>query len=79
MNCEELKRRLIDLESYLIRIDWDIQDTELALKIDKYYGIERPSVKMHYEWLKRKKAEVEQEIRAAREQLSVCMQQGHGN
>jgi len=71
-DCEELKRRLYVLESYLVRINWDLQDTELALKIDKYYGIERPSVKMHYDWLKKKKNEVEREIEELKKKLVAC-------
>jgi Arc/MetJ-type ribon-helix-helix transcriptional regulator len=77
--CEVIRRKLRDLESYLTRIKWDLEETEFAMRIDRLHGIERPSTKMHYEWLKRKKAEIEQEIRAMREQLSVCMQQGHGS
>ena len=70
--CERIRSKLRELESYLTHIKWDLEETEFAMKIDRLHGIERPSVKMHYEWLKRKKEEVEQEIEELKKKLAVC-------
>jgi len=70
--CEVIRRKLRDLESYLTHIKWDLEETEFAMKIDRLHGIERPSVKMHYEWLKRKKEEVEREIEELKKKLATC-------
>jgi hypothetical protein len=70
--CEGIRRKLRELEHYLTHIKWDLEETEFAMKIDRLHGIERPSVKMHYEWLKRKREEVEREIEELKKKLATC-------
>jgi hypothetical protein len=56
-SCSELRERLEQAKTLLHHIELDIRDTEYTLRIDS-----RDFVREHYEWLKRKRAEVESEI-----------------
>jgi len=71
--CSELKEKLEQARTLLHRIELDMRDTEQTLRVDP-----RDYVREHYEWLKRKRVEVESEIRGLERELKSCLERGTG-
>lgn len=72
-SCSELGKQLEQARILLHRIELDIRDTEQALKVDP-----RNYVREHYEWLRRKRVEVEDEVKELEQMLEVCMKRRLG-
>ena len=65
--CSELRERLEMARTLLHHIELDIRDTEYTLRVDP-----RGFVREHYEWLRRRRAEVEGEVRELERALDAC-------
>ena len=65
--CRELEKRLEQARTLLHRIELDMRDTEQALRVDP-----RDYVREHYEWLRRKRVELEDEVRELQWALNSC-------
>jgi hypothetical protein len=65
--CSELRERLEIARTLLHHIELDLRDTEYALRVDP-----RGFVREHYEWLRRRRAEVESEVRELERALGRC-------
>jgi len=65
--CNELRERLEMARTLLHHIELDIRDTEYTLRVDP-----RGFVREHYEWLRRRRAEVENEVRELEIALDAC-------
>jgi len=70
-SCSELGEQLEQARTLLYRIELDLRDTEQALRVDP-----RDYVLEHYEWLKRKRVELESEVRELERALEVCVRGG---
>jgi hypothetical protein len=66
-SCGELGERLEMARTLLHHIELDIRDTEYTLRVDP-----RGFAREHYEWLRRRRAEVEGEVRELRQVLGCC-------
>jgi len=66
-SCGELRERLEMARTLLHHIELDIRDTEYTLRVDP-----RGFAREHYEWLRGKRAEVENEVRELERALDVC-------
>ena len=66
-SCGELRERLEQTRTLLHHIELDIRDTEYTLRVDP-----RGFVREHYEWLSRRRAEVEGEVRELERALDAC-------
>ena len=66
-SCGELRERLEMARTLLHHIELDIRDTGYALRVDP-----RGFVREHYEWLRRRRAEVESEVRELERALDAC-------
>jgi len=66
-SCSELKEKLEQARILLHHIELDMQGTEQNLRIDP-----RDYVREHYEWLKRKRVEIEEEVRELKHALRSC-------
>ena len=65
--CRELEERLEQARTLLHRIELDMRDTELILRVDP-----RDYVREHYEWLRRKRVELESEVKELERELEAC-------
>jgi hypothetical protein len=66
-SCGELRERLEMARTLLHHIELDLRDTEYTLRVDP-----RGFVREHYEWLRRKRVEVENEVRELEIALDAC-------
>jgi hypothetical protein len=66
-SCGELRERLEKARTLLHHIELDIRDTEYTLRVDP-----RGFVREHYEWLRMRRAEVENEVRELEQALGKC-------
>ena len=65
--CNELRERLEMARTLLHHIELDIRDTEYTLRVDP-----RGFVREHYERLRMRRAEVENEVRELERALDAC-------
>jgi hypothetical protein len=65
--CSELRERLEMARTLLHHIELDMRDTEYTLRVDP-----RGFAREHYEWLREKRAEVENEVRELERALGRC-------
>lgn len=71
--CRELEEKLERARILLHRIELDMQDTEQDLRVDP-----RDYVREHYEWLRRRRAEVGEEVKELEQALRSCVKEGVG-
>jgi len=64
--CSELEEKLKEARTLLHRIELDIRDTEWLLSVDS-----RNYVREHYEWLKSKRVELEEEVKRTRVSIKI--------
>ena len=65
--CSELEEKLEKARTLLHHVELDMRSTEQDLRIDP-----RGYLREHYEWLKRKRVEVEEEVRELEHALRSC-------
>jgi len=66
-SCSELEEKLEQARILLHHIELDMQSTKQDLRVDP-----RDYVREHYEWLKRKRVEIEEEVRELEHALRSC-------
>ena len=65
--CSELEEKLEKARTLLHHVELDMRSTEQDLRIDP-----RGYLREHYEWLKRKRVEVEEEVGELEHALRSC-------